>query len=438
MILTKRVGFFCGATALTLTGVAGAATVDADTNARIAELEAQVAALTAAQGDNWLTEQRSAEVRSLVQDVLADADTRTSLLQSGMTGGWDNGFWLGSPDGNYMLRVSGQVQVRYVYNFQDESPVDDNRSGFENPRTKLIFDGHIIDKSWKYKVQGAFSTLSDDGEFELEDAYIQKSLDNGWNFKAGQLKLPFNREELVSSKYQLAVERSLVNEEFNLDRAAMVMVGYDAEQFRAEAAFSNGAGTSNSGALTRDTEFALTARGEFLAAGNWKQFDDFTSWQEEDYGAMIGAAVHYEREEYGSAATDELETFGFTADASVEGGGWGIFGSFYYFTFDDDDSVDVDPIAFTIQGSFMFTPDWEAFARYEWADSDIDSVEELSLVTVGVTKYWKMHSMKWQSDIGWGINEIEAVWASGRANWRTDSDDEDGQIVLRTQLQLLF
>ena len=53
-------------------------------------------------GDNWMTEERAEEVRSLVRDVLADADTRASLLQSGMTAGYDDGFMIGSTDGNFL------------------------------------------------------------------------------------------------------------------------------------------------------------------------------------------------------------------------------------------------------------------------------------------------------------------------------------------------
>ena len=58
--------------------------------ARIAELEAKMAQFT--NGDTWLTEQRADEIRGLVQDVLADADTRASLLQSGTSAGYDDGF----------------------------------------------------------------------------------------------------------------------------------------------------------------------------------------------------------------------------------------------------------------------------------------------------------------------------------------------------------
>jgi hypothetical protein len=63
----------------------------------VAELRSTVQEFQA--GDDWLTQQRADEIRGLVRDVLADADTRASLLQDGMTAGWDKGFFLGSADG---------------------------------------------------------------------------------------------------------------------------------------------------------------------------------------------------------------------------------------------------------------------------------------------------------------------------------------------------
>ena len=87
MNLTKRVGFLAGAAALVLTGGSFADTSSQETNeqlrARVADLESRLAAVE--KGDNWLTEQRANEVRGLVRDVLADADTRASLLAQGMT-----------------------------------------------------------------------------------------------------------------------------------------------------------------------------------------------------------------------------------------------------------------------------------------------------------------------------------------------------------------
>ncbi|MHC4992220.1 MAG: porin, partial [Planctomycetota bacterium] len=208
--------------------VAGAdETGDVDAlRSEVASLRAELDALKS-QDEKWLTEKRSDEIRALVHDVLADADTRSSLLQDGMTAGWDKKFFLASADGNFRLNIEGQLQVRFVYNHQETasgSSTDGDRWGFENRRTKLKFSGHVVDPSWQYLVQGAFDR--DGGEFVLEDVEISKDLGNGWAVRFGQFKGPFMREELTSSKRQLAVERSLVNEAFNQDRTQGVELGY--------------------------------------------------------------------------------------------------------------------------------------------------------------------------------------------------------------------
>lgn len=436
MSLTKRVGLMAGAAALSLTGAsyAGTGADNQDLQARVKQLEAKLAQLEGQQSGNWMSEQRAAEIRSLVNEVLADADTRSSLLAQDGGAGYNNGFFLASGDGNFKLKLSGQMQFRYVLNMQDDSSSDSTRSGFENRRTKLTFEGNVFDPSWGYHVTGAFDR--DGGAFFLEDAYIKKSMDNGMALTMGQFKLPFLREELVSSKYQLAVDRSIMNEVYNQDRSQGVQLSWAGEQFRWAAAFSDGFGASNSSALAYDTEWAFTGRVEFLAAGGWDQFKDFTSWQGEDYGVMIGAAAHYQKEEYGTFMTDELELLTYTVDVSVEFGGANVFAAFVGRSLDDDNGTDLDQYGVVVQGGVFLTEDFELFGRYEWSDFDIDGVEDLSVITVGVNKYWNKHGLKWTTDVGFGLDEV-AVSAEG-VGWRFDPSDEDGQIVIRSQLQLLF
>ena len=54
-------------------------------DARIADLETRFATMEPVDRDGWLTQQRADEIRRIVEDVLADADTRASLLQDGAT-----------------------------------------------------------------------------------------------------------------------------------------------------------------------------------------------------------------------------------------------------------------------------------------------------------------------------------------------------------------
>jgi hypothetical protein len=445
MRFSNRVGLVAGAAALTFAGVGFGDTNgkdnDQDLRARVAQMEAELSRLKAENGDQWLTEQRAAEIRGIIQDVLADADTRASLLQGGASAGHDGHFFIASADGNFRLNVGGQIQFRHVYNTRDDDgsgSVDENRRGFEVRRAKLVFSGNVIDPSWTYRVQGGFRFDGGGGDFELQDAYLEKEFDNGLKIRGGQFKLPFLREELVSSKYQLAVDRSVVNELYNQDRASGIQVSYEAEKWRAAGAFSDGFATSNTSALTEDTEIALTGRVEVLLVGeSWDQFSDFTSWQDDEFGLLVGGAFHYEKDEYGTASGPELERFTWTIDGSAEFGGANVYAAVVGNSLDDNVAFDADMFGVVIQGGYFFVPDkWEVFARYEWSDLDIDPLEDISIVTIGVNRYFSGHSAKWTTDIGFSLEPIE--FSEPGIGYLADAPDEDGQVVIRTQFQLLF
>lgn len=498
MCLSKRVGLATGAAALTLTMAGGTYagpvdTSDDDLRSRLAAAEARLAELEAENGDNWLTEQRSDEIRGLVQDVLADADTRASLLGSGVSAGYDDGFVLGSTDGNWLLRINGQIQARYIYNMADRSDepgsfndtFDENRNGFELARTKLIFSGNVVNPDWTYKIEGNFSQqdavnfsegeidttnpgLTEDaleqlgysgvgsstdfddsssffgGKFCLEDAWIHYNYGNGWGIKIGQFKSPFLREELINSGYQLAVERSLLNEVYTLGRTQGIMVDYQGDQWRMMAAYSDGSNTANASWAAEDTEWAFTARGEWMLSGNWEQFNDLTSFAGDESGMLVGVAVNYERSEFGTGNNgavpnnNELINLGITADLQWEFGGANLYGAFIYRDIDGDTAGfdDMQQYGFVVQGGWMLNDDWELYARYEWSDYDISGFEDLSVVTVGVNRYFAGNSLKWSTDVLFALEELD--FGSDLTGLRVDDVNEDGQIAIRTQLQLLF
>ena len=106
MTSIKRISLLAGAATLTLAGGSYAdTTVEAqneELRARIADLESRLGHVEAQSSDNWLTERRATEIRSLVEEVLADADTRSSMLAQGMTAGYDDGAVIASADGNWL------------------------------------------------------------------------------------------------------------------------------------------------------------------------------------------------------------------------------------------------------------------------------------------------------------------------------------------------
>jgi len=400
---------------------------------RLAALHEEIDLLTDEGEKDWLSRQRIAEIRSLVGDVLADADSRAGLLQDGLLAGYDRGFFIAGPDGDFRLRVNGRLQFRFVYNHQDDGPEDDDRWSFENRRFRLSFSGHVFDKSWRYKIGGAFDR--DGGAFQTSDVYLEKDLGNGWSLRAGQFKGPFLREYLQSAFRQLAVDRSLVSAAFNQGRSDGVQLSWEGEQLAFYGLCSDGFGNDDTAAFDEDTEIAITGRVEWLPAGGWKRFRDFSGWAGGGFGLLLGGAAHYEKEEYGTAAGPEEETVTWTIDASAEFGGAGLFAAFVGRHLD---AAEQDQYGLVMQGGIFLAPDkWECFVRYEWGDDDATG-DDLSLLTAGVNRYFAGHDLKLTLDVGYAFNAVGDLWASSGAGWRADESGSDGQIVLRTQFQLLF
>ena len=64
-----------------------------------------------------LSSERAAAVATTLQRIRQieqeQGITRASLQDSGMTAGWNDGFFLASPDGRFRMEVGGLVQFRY-------------------------------------------------------------------------------------------------------------------------------------------------------------------------------------------------------------------------------------------------------------------------------------------------------------------------------------
>ena len=166
MTMIRTTGLLTGAITLAFTGIAGAsdndnASIDA-LRAELNELRAQNNSLVArvdAQDAEWLNEERASEIRGIVQDVLADSQSRTSLQDSGMMAGYKagKGFFLSNQDGSFSLNVSGQLQTRWVFNNNPDPLVigaggeitkqnsEETNWGFQVRRAKVRFQGNVVD-----------------------------------------------------------------------------------------------------------------------------------------------------------------------------------------------------------------------------------------------------------------------------------------------------
>ena len=322
--------------------------------ARLAELEqnnrtlqSRVNELEAEEGGQWLTEARATEIRGIVTDVLADAETRSSLQTSSMTAGWDDGFFLQSPDGRFRLNIGGMLQTRYMYSHINESwnqtVADDNgargwylqtddvirRYGFDVPYARLDLTGHVFGPDTKFRVMGQYQNVRQDvlsgglglgnfaiysnpssvsGSLILQDAWISHELGSGFTARIGQFKLPFDLGWEVAIPNQITGDRSTVAYHFGLGRSQGVELGYVGDGFRTRVAISDGAndnllggyklvGTQplNSPYTFTQSEIAVSGRFEWKLAGGWSDFDRMTSPPGEEFGAVLGFGAHWQQ-----------------------------------------------------------------------------------------------------------------------------------------------
>lgn len=472
MITRKRL-LALGSTVLL--GVAGVVHADttssSDLKAEMAALRARVAELEGRQNEAWLNERRAEEVKTLVKEVLTDADTRASLLEGGMTAGHNGqNFWIGSEDGSFLLKICGQIQVRYYGDFQNNTTsTDQEAGGFEVSRAKVEFAGHISSPKFTYALRLAVDEANNN--VFAEKITIGHELMDGLWIVLGEDKAPFLREELVSSANQLAVERSLVNEFFTLGYVQGLWVNWNAhEQVNLSVAISDGARSGEQGTSVTaiggspmtggikpydvdGTDFAITARGDVLIMGTWDQLADFTAWSGQDTSVSLGAAVHYQVGDDTGTAVSGGSLFAWTVDGSMEWNGLNLFAAAV--------GAHADPRAtgaptanlygVVVQGGYHVIPDkLELFARYEWIDFDKGTTgtveDDVNLATFGANYYINKHATKFTLDVTWAFDPIISTDIASAANTagrnkvglRSDAAGEDDQVLIRAQMQLLF
>jgi len=442
-----------------------------DLGAEIAALKSRIAQLEGEQGQTWLNERRAEEVKSLVKEVLADADTRASLLAEGATAGHDGGhFWVGSADGSFLLRVSGIIQVRHTWNQRDGAQndlpggdeADKSEAGFNIPRAKVQFDGHISSPKITYALRLAVD--KDTNDVWADRIVVGYQLSDSLWLSAGEDKAPFLREELTAAEHQLAVDRSVVNELFTAGRVQGAWVNWNAhDMVRVAVAITDGAnsGERKDGDETSkdfhadDSDFAITSRVDVRLAGNWEQAEDFTAWSGEPMSVFIGGAVHYEVRETGDSlagsatSAHQTDSLLWTVDGSLEVSGLNLYAAVVGADLDRESGVvgdDNEPMGVVVQGGYQIIPDkLELFGRWEYIDLDLDDSDvedQINILTFGANWYLNRHQSKVTVDLVYALDSLEALsdFDSSLSNLGllVDGEDEEDQIALRTQFTLTY
>ncbi len=311
-----------------------------------------------------LGQSSEAITRSTIAEMLADAQSRSSLLAAPGTSGYDEGFFIASPGGDTRLDVNGHIEFRYTANLRDDNnaPADDRfEGGFTLPTAALDFSGHLLDAGLVFNISAEFE---DGGAFVMQEAYAGNEWENGWGLYWGQAQLPVLWEDVIDGESALAVDVSVVNGIFNPGDAQGVWLHYAADAYRVWLAFSDGADSANTEFNDAPADYAFTTRNEFLLAGAWDDFEYMSSMPGSEFGAKLGLAAHWQ-DGPNRPGIDETSVLPYTADLLLKGDGWNFYAA-YIGRYTDESATgdDFHDIGLVVQGGVLLPEtDLELFAR---------------------------------------------------------------------------
>jgi hypothetical protein len=369
----------------------------------------------------------------------------SAFAQGGGTYTADTGFNIADASGDNRLTIGGFAMFRYNASFRDSDSVgdqDDLTLGFNAPTTTLRASGTVGDRNLSYKIQ---STFGQDGVGVIEDAFAEYAFGNGWSVRWGQFNLPVVREVVIGVEDHLGADSSVTSQYFNQGYSQGIQLGYTTDSFRFMGAVSDGAFTSNTNFDSGlEADYAISARGEFLVVGSdWARFNNYTSWQNSEAGALLGAAIHWQSggETGGTSNVDILLA---TVDFTYEGAGWNATAVGYYQKVDAEGSTDVADFGFMLQGGIFVSSQWELFGRYDGLfldDSGTTTEDTLNFLTLGANYYLFQDSNAAKFVVS-GIYSFEDT--TGFLDGTAANDNglfgqgKDGELALTVQAQVRF
>ncbi len=280
-------------------------------------------------------------------------------------------------DGNYVFVPTFTLQLRHQ-NAMSEGALQE--SGFRLRRARTQLDGNFLTSDLKYEVDLEFRTpREDDGPMRLQDFYLDYRWNDALHLRAGQFKVPFSYQFVISGTRQQFNERSIANAAFSPGRdIGLLLHGkfeeqalqYSAGLFNGEgqnvfdgnqrpAAFAKVQWTPLGRYLTEESDLPRTEEPRVLfSAQSWSNAD-----AQQNYTWSTSAFAGFKWRGL------SLQSHGFQAGAFSQWGGYA-------------------------QAGYFFLPKWEGALRY----AHVHDVMPQSEYAAAVNYYLNGHHLKFQLD----------------------------------------
>jgi len=295
-------------------------------------------------------------------------------------------------------------------------------------RARLKFEGTAINPRFQYKVELGLSNRDHGSPIPqtqnsarmILDAVVQYEIGTNTHLWFGQTKLPGNRERVISSAKLQFVDRSLLNSNYNIDRDIGVQLHqkFDIGSMIAKAIVSVSQGEGRNITTGNDGGFDYTGRVELLPLGSFTSKGDyFGSDLKREESPKLALGLSYDYHDKASRARGNTGSFlsqtrtlsTIFADMMFKYKGLSVMAE-YAVKSSDESPVFVDASdgleyhfvtgsAFNLQAGYLLPSDWEVAARFtSVTPEDILAQEDVSMYTLGISKYIDGHNLKVQYD----------------------------------------
>ena len=381
-----------------------------------------------------------------VADLFRDAEERTQLLQlESLNAGWSQGrFLLQSTDGRYLLHPWFQIQFRNVTNWREDQKKgnrDDLENGFEVRRLKFGFDGNVITTDLAYQLQFAVDRKT--GTVQLEMAWAKYHIPTTpFSIRAGQFKDPLDHEQLLTSKFFVAADRTITNDLFSNAEGFVkgASVVYEGKALHGEVAFTDGLKGFNEDFRdypTNTADWGAAARVEYKVFGDWTDYAHFSALDTKKNLLVLGGGVDYTESGHAAALVH-------VADATFQTkSGLELYGAYLgratrHLTVGkvNDNTYDWTARA---QASYVFARRWEPFVQYEFINFDHSELasgaqNRVHAIRAGVNYFLYGHNAKLTGDATYLPNGLPVNDDSSGALL----NNHHNEILARVQFQLLL
>lgn len=342
------------------------------------------------------------QTRGYAAELLADAEQRTSLLGAPTSAWTGNNFQIGNQDGTFVMNISAYNQTRVNANISDDGPGNDGfESGFNQPRTRLIFDGNVVNPDTFYRIEigfdssgGGFSTAGG-GVGSLLDAYFGHRYSSGLTVALGQRKVDLLRSFNQASNRNQLIEGTTTETVFAVGRNQGIFFDYEGEQgnWRYSGAFTAGAATQNSDFTQNPPEgdWAITNRFDFAIDGDLNAFSESVrQFPGGDGATIIGAGIHAQ-EGANAPGVQRAYLIQYGGDIIFQSpDGWNIFAEFVGRYTDTEGQPSFNDFGVAVQGGFFVNDQTEIAGAWDVVLPDDDrgaNVDPFNTIQANVN-YW--------------------------------------------------